>query len=130
MNETRKNQFNPNYAVPPGAVLEEWLEERGMSQTELAGRMNWPIKTINELIKGKTSFTQETAFQLEAVTGIEASFWTNADRIYQERASRRGPGAEDWMTVGLGDRETGRQAPSRKVPRSTGPKVAKSQGLT
>jgi plasmid maintenance system antidote protein VapI len=69
-------------------MLEEWLEERGMSQTALAERMDRPIKTINELIKGKTSFTQETAFQLEAVTGIEASFWTNADRIYQERASR------------------------------------------
>lgn len=69
-------------------MLEEWLEEHGMSQTALAERMGRPIKTINELIKGKTSFTQETAFQLEAVTGIEASFWTNADRIYQERASR------------------------------------------
>jgi addiction module HigA family antidote len=88
MNATKNNPFNPNYAVPPGAMLEEWLEERGMSQTALAERMDRPIKTINELIKGKTSFTQETAFQLEAVTGIEASFWTNADRIYQERASR------------------------------------------
>lgn len=88
MNAAKNNQFNPNYAVPPGAMLEEWLEEHGMSQTALAERMGRPIKTINELIKGKTSFTQETAFQLEAVTGIEASFWTNADRIYQERDSR------------------------------------------
>ena len=88
MNATKNNPFNPNYAVPPGTILEEWLEEHGMSQTALAERMDRPIKTINELIKGKTSFTQETAFQLEAVTGIEGSFWTNADRIYQERAAR------------------------------------------
>lgn len=88
MNATKNTPFNPNYAIAPGAILEEWLEEHGMSQTALAERMDRPIKTINELIKGKTSFTQETAFQLEAVTGIEASFWTNADRIYQERSSR------------------------------------------
>lgn len=88
MNATKSSPFNPNYAVAPGAILEEWLEERGMSQTALAERMDRPIKTINELIKGKTSFTQETAFQLEAVTGIEATFWTNAYRIYIERAAR------------------------------------------
>lgn len=101
MNPTKANPFNPNYAVPPGAVLEEWLEENGMSQTALAERMGRPIKTVNELIKGKTSFTQETALQVESVTGIEASFWTNADRIYQERAARLEEEArlkswEDW----------------------------------
>ena len=81
-------EFNPNYAVPPGAVLEEWLEEHGMSQTNLAERMGRPISKINEIIKGKISIQQETALQLEAVTGVEASFWTNADRIYQERFAR------------------------------------------
>lgn len=90
MSATKNSPFSPNYAVPPGAILEEWLEEHGMSQTALAERMARPIKTINEIIKGKTSITQETAFQLEAVTGIEASFWTNADRIYLERAARLG----------------------------------------
>jgi HTH-type transcriptional regulator/antitoxin HigA len=88
MNATKNSPFSPNYAVPPGSALEEWLEERSMSQTELAERMDRPIKTINEIIKGKTSITQETALQLAAVTGIEASFWTNADRIFQERAAR------------------------------------------
>lgn len=103
MNATKNSPFSPNYAVPPGAILEEWLEERGMSQTALAERMARPIKTINEIIKGKTSITQETAFQLEAVTGIEASFWTNADRIYLERAARLGEEERlkswvDWAT--------------------------------
>jgi len=88
MNETKNSQFNPNYAVPPGAVLQEWLEEHGMSQTEIAERMSRPIKTVNEIIKGKTTITQETALQLEAVTGTPASFWNNADRIYQERSAR------------------------------------------
>lgn len=59
-----------------------------MTQTELAERMGRPLKTVSELIHGKISILQETAFQLERVTGLEASFWMNADRIYQERAAR------------------------------------------
>lgn len=88
MNEAKENQFSPNYAVPPGEILEEWLAERGMRQTELADRMDRPLKTISELVHGKISILQDTAFQLERVTGIEASFWMNADRIFQERAAR------------------------------------------
>lgn len=80
--------FNPNYAIPPGAILEEWLTDHGMTQTALAERMDRPIKTINEIIKGKTAITQETAQQLESVTGIETTYWTNAERIYRERAAR------------------------------------------
>ncbi len=88
MTEAKTSGFNPNYAVPPGSILEEWLEEHGMTQSALAARMGRPIKTINEIIKGKTAIMQETALQLESVTGVEATFWTNADRLYQERAAR------------------------------------------
>lgn len=59
-----------------------------MKKTELAERMDRPVKTISELIHGKISILQATAFQLERVTGIESSFWMNADRVYQERAAR------------------------------------------
>jgi len=88
MSATVKSPFNPNYAVAPGTILAEWLEERGMSQSELSDRMGRPKKTINEIIKGKAAVTPETACQLEAVTGVEASFWTNAERLFRERAAR------------------------------------------
>ncbi len=88
MKTKRRGQFSPDYAVAPGKVLEEWLDERGMTQTELAERMGRPIKTVNEIIQGKARIIQETALQLESVTGIEASFWTNAERVYRERAAR------------------------------------------
>jgi len=94
MSETKNSPFSPNYAVAPGAILAEWLQERGMKQTELAERMGRPIKTVSELIHGKICILQETAFQLERVTGIEASFWMNADRIYQERAARLAEGQQ------------------------------------
>lgn len=80
--------WRPNWAVPPGEVLLEALQERAMSQAELARRMNRPIKTINEIVKGKAAITPETAIQLEPVLGIAASFWNNLERNYREQLAR------------------------------------------
>lgn len=80
--------FNPDYAVPPGATLLETIEDLGMTQTELAQRMGRPLKTINEIINGKTEITAGTAIQLERVTGIPAAFWSNAEATYRERKAR------------------------------------------
>ena len=80
--------FSPDYAVPPGATLLETIEDLGMTQTELAQRMGRPLKTINEIVNGKSEITAETAIQLERVTGIPAGFWNNAEAIYRERKAR------------------------------------------
>jgi len=87
-NQKTENQFEPDYAVPPGDILEEWLEENDMSQAELVTRIGRPKKTINEIIKGKTAITPETAIQLENVTGINASFWNNAEAQYRDFIER------------------------------------------
>jgi len=84
-----KNQFNPNYTVPPGETLLESIESLGMSQAELAQRMGRPLKTINEIIKGKAAITADTALQLEKVLRIPASFWNNAERTYREALARQ-----------------------------------------
>src|SRR2546421_11715641 len=77
-----------DWAVPPGEILEEALEERRMSQAELARRMNRPLKTINEIIKGKAAITPETALQLELAVGINARFWNNLERNFREHQAR------------------------------------------
>jgi len=79
-----QNQYNPNYASPPGETLLETLQTIGMPQAELAERTGRPKKTINEIIKGKVSITPDTALQLEKVLGIPASFWNNRESQYRE----------------------------------------------
>jgi len=79
-----KNQFNPDYAVLPGDILLEYLENIGMTQAELAAQMGVTIKTINEIIKGKAPITPETALKLETVLGRPAHFWNNLEQNYQE----------------------------------------------
>jgi addiction module HigA family antidote len=73
----------PDYAFHPGETLLETLEELGMSQSELAERMGRPLKTVNEIIKGKAAITAETAIELERVIRVPANFWNNAQRNYE-----------------------------------------------
>lgn len=82
------NEYMPDYVSPPGDTLIETLESLDMSQTELAKRMGRPIKTINEIIKGKTAITPETALQLEKVLRVPARFWNNRERLYRECVAR------------------------------------------
>ncbi len=88
MSEILKNQYVPDIVSPPGETLQEILLERGMSQADLAGRTGRPLKTINEIVKGKASITPETAIQLEHVLGIPSSFWTNRELQYREAIAR------------------------------------------
>lgn len=88
MIEQISTQYRPSSVSPPGETLADLLEEHGLSQSELAGRMGRPIKTINEVIKGKVSITRETAIQLERVLGAPADFWLTREARYQEWLAR------------------------------------------
>lgn len=89
MIKSLQNQYTPDYVSYPGETLDEILEEREMTQAELAERMGRPKKTISEIINGKAAITPETALQLERVLGISASFWNNRERDYQEALARQ-----------------------------------------
>ena len=69
--------------IPPGEVLGEELEARGMTQKELAARLNKPAQAINEIIKAKKAITPDTAIGLGKVLGIDAQFWTNLEADYR-----------------------------------------------
>ncbi len=84
MAEPMQNQYVPDYLVTPGEVLEEYLETYGMTQAELATRTGLTKKTINEIIKGKSPITPETALKLERSLGRPAHFWNNLERQFQE----------------------------------------------
>jgi addiction module HigA family antidote len=80
--------WQPDWAVSPGEILLETLQDRGMSQSELARRMGRPTKTINEIVNGKTALTPATAIQLELTLGIAATFWNKLEANYREYVAR------------------------------------------
>jgi len=69
---------------PPGDTIQEHIDFIGMSQAELAERMGRPKEKINDIIKGREPITTATAFQLEKVLGIPASFWLNREKTYRK----------------------------------------------
>jgi addiction module HigA family antidote len=69
---------------PPGDTIQEHIDFIGMSQVELAERMGRPKEKINDIIKGREPITTATAFQLEKVLGIPASFWLNREKTYRK----------------------------------------------
>ena len=84
MNEPVINQYTPDTISPPGDTLLDVLEERDMSQAELARRMGRPTKTINEIVRGKVAIMPDTALQLERVLDIPAAFWNSREQQYRQ----------------------------------------------
>ncbi|MFC2500430.1 HigA family addiction module antitoxin [Selenomonas noxia] len=84
----KKDKYCPDIAIPPGETLLETLEDMGMTQAELAKRMGRPRKTINEIIKGKSAITPDTAIQLERVLNVSAHFWNNLEMNYRADLAR------------------------------------------
>jgi addiction module HigA family antidote len=89
-------------AIPPGELLAEELEARGMTHRELANRTGRPGQKISEIINGKKSITYDTALELEKVLGISAHFWVNLEASYQLTKARLREKSElekqeDWL---------------------------------
>ena len=82
------NTFSPDYAVPPGETLREVIEEKGLSQTDLAIRAGLADKTISQIMNGVAPISYETAEKLEMVLGVPARFWNNRESQYREALMR------------------------------------------
>ena len=86
---TDTNRYRPDYAVPPGWILGERLESRGMSHAELARRCGRSTKLISEIIAGKASLEPETALQFEKVLGVDADIWLGIESDYRLDKARK-----------------------------------------
>lgn len=75
----------PTHRAPthPGEMLlEEFLKPLGMSQRELATRINVSYPRVNELIHGKRGLTPDTALRLAKLFGNSAAFWLNGQLFW------------------------------------------------
>lgn len=79
---------NTNYAVAPGAYLEEWIEDEGLSQQYVAGLLGCSRKQVNEIINGRAPITSDTAMRLERVVGIPADSWLRYEAAYRANLAR------------------------------------------
>lgn len=80
--------FAPDWVSPPGDTLLDILEERDWTQDELAQRLGYTPKHVNQLIKGKVPLTEDAAIRLERVVGGTVGFWLAREAKYRERCAR------------------------------------------
>jgi HTH-type transcriptional regulator / antitoxin HigA len=77
-----------NYAVAPGEYLEEWIDEQGLSQQNVADRLGCSRKQVNEIVNGRAPVTNDTAMRLERVVGIPAESWLRYEAAYRADLAR------------------------------------------
>ena len=81
--------FRPSYISPPGETIADLLDDREMTQTELAKRLGVTLKHINQVVNGGASISAELALGLEKVFRVPAHFWLNRESLYQADIARR-----------------------------------------
>lgn len=77
--------FAPDWVSPPGDTILDLLEERDWTQQQLADRLGYSLKHVNQLIKGKVPLTDEAAARLQNVLGASVGFWLTREAQYRER---------------------------------------------
>lgn len=81
----------PAVAFPPGDYLLEILNDRGWSQIDFAEITGRAPKTVNEIIKGKSSITPSTAKEIAAATDTNPLLWLNLETAYRLHHARDEP---------------------------------------
>ncbi len=84
----KRYEFEPDYAVAPGATLQELMESLEMTQKELATRTGLTEQSLTRIIKGDQPISYETANRLELVTQVPARLWNNLEAQYREQKAK------------------------------------------
>lgn len=97
-----RNPYRPDYAVPPGWVLEERLQAQGISQAEFARRCGRSAKLISEIVSGAAPIEAQTALQFEKALGVDACIWLGMESDYRlhqerEREAQKASALADWV---------------------------------
>ena len=78
--EMSKIHYTP---VHPGEVLQDELEELGLTQSALAKHIGVLPKTINEICRGKRGISAEMAMKLSNALGGSPQFWLNLQNNWE-----------------------------------------------
>jgi len=69
--------MNHTTPIHPGMILQDELEEIGISQSVLAAHIGVLPKTINEICKGKRGISAAMAWKFSKAIGASPLFWMN-----------------------------------------------------
>lgn len=85
---SERHRYRPDYALPPGELIQDQLNTLDISARELARRCGRSPKLMAEIIAGKAPIEPETALQLERVLETSASIWLGMEASYRLHLAR------------------------------------------
>ena len=69
--------------IHPGEILlEEFLQEYGISQNRLGREIGMSPRAVNEIVHGKRSITANSALRIAKFFGTSPEFWLNLQTSY------------------------------------------------
>ena len=73
--------------IHPGEVLQDLLNEAGLTANALATALRVPANRIGGIIKGQRGITADTALRLARYFGTSAQMWVNLQAKYDLAAA-------------------------------------------
>jgi len=68
--------------VHPGEILQEQMQELGLSANALGAKLSVPANRISAILRGSRGITADTALRLARFFGQTPEFWMNLQRTY------------------------------------------------
>lgn len=81
-------------AIHPGYHISEELEDRGVSQAELARALRVPASRVSDIVRGRRSVNADFALRLGRWMGTGPEFWLNLQKIHDLRIAEQQHGTE------------------------------------
>lgn len=84
METSRIDKQIPFMAIHPTEIVKDEITERGMSQKELAERLDMKASNVSRMFREKENITSALATKLEMALGIKAEYWLKAQAEYNK----------------------------------------------
>ena len=80
-----KIEYEELIAFHPGYYVKDYIEDQGITQEELAKRLQTTPKYVSDLVNGRINLTDEMVLKLSIVFGTSTAMWLNLNQKYIEK---------------------------------------------
>ena len=89
--------FHPGYYIAD--IIEDIIEDMGISQAEFAARLGTNTKTLSYLLNSRANITNDLAKKLSVMMGTSPDVWLNLQKAYDQKLIETKPYNAD-MCIG------------------------------
>ena len=85
----RTYPYRPDYVTPPGYVLQDYIEAKGLTPAEFARHHSITAELIEGIIAGSAPIDEELAAIFGREFSLEADFWLDIEAEYRQRLAQK-----------------------------------------